>query len=220
MSFTTEFLNTIETQLSTAVVCDILDEMGLRHQAMSGNLFPLVDEHKLVGVARTILAYDVFEVPEDAYATEIEAVDSGREGDVFVCVNTSCNNGFWGELMATVSIAKGVRGVLVDGAVRDIAQMRAMGETFKVFAKGRNPNDSNGRALVADYDCPILCDGVVVNSGDLIFADIDGIAVVPQDVAKEVFEKALEKVKKEDVVRAELAAGRSLKDAFAEHQVL
>ncbi|MFA5448051.1 MAG: RraA family protein [Sphaerochaeta sp.] len=220
MSFTTEFLNTIEKQLSTAVVCDILDEMGMRSQAMKGSLFPLVDEHKLVGVARTILAYDVFEVPKDAYATEIEAVDSGREGDVFVCVNSSCNNGFWGELMATVSIAKGVRGVLVDGAVRDIAQMRAMGETFKVFAKGRNPNDSNGRALVADYDCPILCDGVVVNSGDLIFADIDGIAVIPQAVAKEVFEKALEKVKKEDVVRAELAAGRSLKDAFAEHQVL
>jgi len=220
MVLNNEFFAKVEKELNTAVICDILDELGYRNQAMRGNLFPLLDDQKLAGVARTILAYDVFEVPEDAYATEIEAVDSGREGDVFVCVNTSCNNGFWGELMATVSIAKGVRGVLVDGAVRDIAQMRAMGETFKVFAKGRNPNDSNGRALVADYDCPILCDGVVVNSGDLIFADIDGIAVVPQDVAKEVFEKALEKVKKEDIVRAELAAGRSLKDAFAEHQVL
>lgn len=220
MRYTTTFLNTMEASLSTAVICDILDSMGRRNQAMDGSLFPLVEDHKLIGIARTILAYDVFAIPEAAYATELEAVDSGREGDVFVCVNSSCNNGFWGELMATASVAKGVRGVIVDGAVRDIAQLRDFGEQFKVFAKARNPNDSNGRALVADYDCPILCDGVVVNSGDLIFADIDGIVVIPSDIADEVFERALEKASKENVVRAELAAGRSLTEVFARHQIL
>lgn len=220
MRYSTTFLNTMETKLSTAVICDILDSMGRRSQAMAGSIAPLVDGHKLIGTVRTILAYDVFAIPEAAYAAELEAVDSGREGDVFVCANSSCSNGFWGELMATASVAKGVRGVIVDGAVRDITQLRAFGEQFKVFAKGRNPNDSNGRALVADYDCPIICDGVVVNSNDLIFADIDGIVVIPSAIADEVFERALEKVSAESVVRAELAAGRSLTEVFARHQIL
>lgn len=216
-----EFLDHLQSELNTAVICDILDDMGYRNQAMSGRLHPLDDNYKLVGVAKTVLSYDVYEMPEEPYKKEIEAVDSVKEGELVVCcTNGSNSNGFWGELMATAAIARGARGVVVDGAVRDIRQLREMGENFPVFATGRNPLDSKGRCLVADYDCPVVCDGILVHSGDLIFADVDGIVVVPSGCAKEVFRRALEKVQAENYVREELRAGAYLKDVFEKYHIL
>lgn len=220
MTYTKAFLDKIQKELNTAVLCDILDELGYRNQAMDGTIAPLAEEDKLVGVARTVLAYDVYEQPKEAYATEIEAVDALREGDIAVCSNPSCNNGFWGELMTTAAIVRGARGAIIDGAIRDIAQIKAMRDEFIVFAKGRNPLDSKGRCLVADYDCPIVCAGVRVCPGDLVFGDIDGIVVVPGEVAEETINKAFEKIAGENIVREELRKGALLKDVFARYHIL
>lgn len=215
-----KMFETMERELNTAVLCDILDSIGYRNQAMKGNLYPLFDGHKLVGRAKTILAYDVFEQPEVAYSKEIEAVDSVAIDDVIVCANSSCSNGFWGELMATAAVVRGARGVIVDGAIRDITKLKEFDEKFKVFTKARNPLDSKGRCIVADYDCPVMCDGVVVHPGDIIFGDIDGIVVVPVAVANQVIELALEKVCAENIVREELFNGASLKEVFSKYQIL
>jgi len=220
MTYTKAFLDKIQKELNTAVLCDILDELGYRNQAMDGTIAPLAEEDKLVGVARTVLAYDVYEQPKEAYATEIEAVDALREGDIAVCSNPSCNNGFWGELMTTAAIARGARGAIIDGAIRDVAQIKAMRDEFIVFAKGRNPLDSKGRCLVADYDCPIVCAGVRVCPGDLVFGDIDGVVVVPGEVAEETINKAFEKIAGENIVREELRKGALLKDVFARYHIL
>lgn len=220
MTYTKECLDRIQKELNTAVLCDILDDLGYRHQAMAGNLYPLEEDYKLVGVARTVLAYDVFEQPKQAYATEIEAVDALRPGDIAVCVNRSCSNGFWGELMTNAAIARGARGAIIEGAIRDITQIKALRDRFMVFTKGRNPLDSKGRCLVADYDCPIVCDGVRVCPGDLVFGDIDGIVVVPGEVVEEVVEKAFEKIAGENLVRDALRSGMLLKDAFAKFGIL
>ena len=171
-------------------------------------------------MARTVLAYDVYEQPKEAYATEIEAVDSLKEGDIAVCVNKSCNNGFWGELMTNAAIARGARGAIIDGAIRDITQIKALREQFMLFTKGRNPLDSKGRCLVADYDCPVVCGGVEVRAGDLVFGDIDGIVVVPGAVVDEVIEKAFEKIAGENLVRDALRSGMLLRDAFAKYGIL
>lgn len=220
-SYSKEFLDDIQRQLNTAVLCDILDEMGYRDQAMHGRIRPLDDDYKLVGTAKTVLGYDVYEMPENPYQTEIDAVDSAQPGDVMVvCTNSSHSNGFWGELMATAAIARGARGVLCDGAVRDIRQLKALGDRFQVFAAGRNPLDSKGRCLVADYDCPIVCDGVPVSSGDLVFADVDGCVVIPAACAEEAFKRALDKVHGENKVREELQKGTLLKDAYAKYKIL
>lgn len=218
--YTNTQLDTIESELNTAVLCDILDDMGYRHQAMGGKIYPLEDDYKLAGVARTILVYDVHEQPEEAYATEIDAVDSLREGDLVVCSNPSCSNGFWGELMTTAAIARGARGAIVDGAVRDITRLKLLSGRFKTFTAARNPLDSKGRCLVAKYDCPIVCDGVEVCSGDLVFADVDGVVVVPGQVAEEALRRALEKVHGENLVREELKQGAYLKDVFAKYHIL
>ena len=218
--FTKEYLDKIQQELNTAVLCDILDDLGYRNQAMDGALYPLEEGYKLAGVARTVLAYDVYEQPTEAYATEIEAVDALTEGDVSVFANPSCSNGVWGELMTNAAIARGARGAIIDGAIRDITQIKALSGQFKVFAKGRNPLDSKGRCLVAAYDCPIMCAGVRVCSGDLVFGDIDGIVVVPAAVVEEVVKKAFEKIAGENLVRDALRGGMLLKDAFAKYHIL
>lgn len=220
MLFTKEYLDKIQKELNTAVLCDILDDLGYRNQAMDGSLYPLKEDDKLVGVARTVLAYDVYEQPEEAYATEIEAVDSLREGDVAVCADPSCNNGFWGELMTNAAIARGARGAIIDGAIRDITQIKALSDQFKMFTKGRNPLDSKGRCLVAAYDCPITCAGVRVCSGDLVFGDIDGVVVVPAGIVDTAVEKAFEKIAGENLVRDALRSGMLLKDAFTKYHIL
>lgn len=220
MIYTKEYLDRIQKELNTAVLCDILDDLGYRNQAMDGGLYPLEEEYKLVGVARTVLAYDVYEQPTEAYATEIEAVDALRPGDIAVCVNKSCSNGFWGELMTNAAIARGARGAIIDGAIRDITQIKALRDEFKVFTRGRNPLDSKGRCLVAAYDCPVVCGGVRVCPGDLIFGDIDGIVVVPGEVAETCIEKAFEKIAGENLVRDALRSGMLLKDAFAKYGIL
>jgi regulator of RNase E activity RraA len=218
--FTKEQMDEYEEKLSTAVICDILDDLGYRNQAMKGNLYPLDENYKLIGHAKTILAYDVYERPAEAYKTEIAAIDSIGEGDVAVCAASTKSNGFWGELLTTVAIKRGGRGAVVDGAIRDIRQIREMEKDFKVFTGGRNPLDSKGRCLVAAYDCPIECDGVIVNPGDIIFGDIDGLVVVPLSIMEDVFKRALEKISSENIVRKELLKGRLLKDVFAEYQIL
>ena len=216
-----EYLDNLEKKLTTAVICDILDDLGFRNQAMSGSLFPLDDSYKLVGFAKTILAYDVFEIPDKPYVTEIEAVDSVKPGEVcVVCTNSSSSNGFWGELMATATVARGGRGAIVDGSIRDITQLKQMSGQFKVFATGRNPLDSKGRCLVSAYDCPIKCGNVQVNSGDLVFGDIDGVVVIPKAHIDEVIEKALHKISGENTVRGELRKGRLLKDVFEQYGIL
>lgn len=218
--YTKQQLDDWEAALGSAVLCDILDDLGFRHQAMHGRIYPLEDGYKVIGVAKTLLAYDVCEMPQSAYATEIEAVDSLVEGDLVLCSNSTCSNGFWGELLTTAAIARGARGAIVDGAIRDIQQIKEMRSAFKTFTAGRNPLDSKGRCLVAAYDCPIVCDGVTVHPGDLVFGDIDGIVVIPTAVADQVFELAQKKVQGENLVREELRRGAYLKDVFEKYHIL
>lgn len=216
----------IQNDLCTALICDILDELGYRNQAMNGSIRPLDDTYRLFGRIKTMLCYDVMEMPEKPYDTEITAVDSIKPGDVVV-IGTNhfggtgdFSNGIWGELMATTAIGHGGRGVVLDGAVRDIVRLKALGDRFKVFAAGRNPLDSKGRCLVAGFDCPVICAGLLVNPGDYIFADIDGIVCIPGKLLPKVIELAYQKNQKENGMREDLLNGMPLREAFAKHKVL
>ena len=216
----------IQETLRTAVICDILDELGYRNQCITAPVRPLSDDYRLFGRVRTMLSYDLMTMPETPYSTEIEAVDTIGPGDVMV-VGTNhfgdtgnFSNGFWGELMATAAIGHGGRGVIVDGAVRDIAQLKELGDRFKVFAAGRNPLDSKGRCLVADYDCPIICGGASVKPNDFVFADVDGIVFIPAQVCEQVIEMATDKMLHENGMRDDLLNGMGLKEAFEKHKIL
>ena len=128
-----ELFKHIEANLYTAVVADSLDELGYNHQAMNEYVRPLFPECCFAGWARTISCADLFHVPADPYATEIEAVDSILMGEVVVVSTASSKrNAPWGELLSTAARARGARGAVVDGLVRDVKKIEDLG--FPVFA--------------------------------------------------------------------------------------
>jgi regulator of RNase E activity RraA len=212
-------LEHIEATLYTAVVSDSLDQLGYRDCAMSERLRPVSSKHCFAGWARTILCRDLhYDVP-DPYAKEIEAVDSLLCGEVAVVgTGQSVRNAPWGELLSTAAAARGARGAVVDGLVRDVKKIEALG--FGLFAAGIKPVDSRGRGVVVEYNTPIECGGVLVSPGDLIFADYDGVVVVPKSAVLETIRIASEKVVSENHSRADLAKGAYLRDVFAKYCVL
>jgi len=209
----------LEKKLYTAALCDVMDEMGYRHQAMHERIRPLDGSFVCAGRAKTILAVDVYQLSDDPYKMEIESVDSVRPDEVIVaCTNNSIRTGFWGELLSTAAQVRGARGIIVDGLVRDVKKIVALG--FPVFAAGIKPVDSKGRSIVLNYDCPIECGGVTINPGDIIMADYDGVAVVPKEIAGVVIEKALCKVEMENKSRKDLKDGAYLRDVYQRYGVL
>ena len=209
--------------LYVAVVCDILDEMGYRNQAMHQRLRPLLPDIRncgFIGRARTLKWKEVNSVDDgNPYELEIEAMDSLMEGDVVVhSTDHNGTNAPWGELMSTIAKRKGVAGCVCDSQIRDCIRIIDMG--FPVYYAGIRPLDSKGRGLVIDYDVPVQCGGVLVHPGDLIFADFDGVVVIPKMLENEVIEKAKEKVLAENLSRTELLNGKTLSEVFDKYKAL
>lgn len=214
-----ELCEFVEKNLYTAVVSDSLDQLGRRHQAMREYLRPLYPSCKMAGWARTITCSDLYHVPEDPYGLEIEAVDSLLPNEVAVVgTQKSIRNAPWGELLSTASKARGARGAVIDGLVRDVHKIEELG--FPVFASGIKPVDSMGRGWVTAYNVPVECGDVLVHPGDFVFADFDGVVVVPKAIVHEVVALAADKVRREDSSRAELMQGAYLRDVFKKYGVL
>jgi 4-hydroxy-4-methyl-2-oxoglutarate aldolase len=213
-----ELFRHIETKLYTAVVADSLDQCGFRHQAMAARLRPLSGE-TFAGWARTIACVDMYHIPADPYSLELEALDSMLPGEAAVVgTANSQQNAPWGELLSTAAKARGAVGAVVDGLVRDVRKIQDI--HFPLFAAGVKPVDSKGRGIVIDYNVPVDCGGVLVHPGDLVFADFDGVVVIPQAAVADVVRIATDKVDKEDHTRAELAQGAYLRDVYAKYGVL
>lgn len=209
----------VQRTLYTAVIADALDELGQHDQAMREYLRPLSSDTKFVGWARTIACRDIFYVPPDPYGLELEAIDSILPGEVVaVATGESKRNAPWGELLSTAAMARGARGAVIDGLVRDVVKIQALG--FPVFAAGIKPVDSKGRGLVIDYNVPVMCGGILVNPGDLIFGDFDGVVVIPSALVEDTLRLATEKVMKENQSRKELSEGAYLSDVYAKYGVL
>lgn len=215
------YVATIKAKLYTAVLSDVLDELGHPHQALPPSIRPLDDARTMVGFARTGSYREVYRVvpDENPYELEIALVDDLKQNDVavFGC-GGSRRIAPWGELLSTAARARGAAGCVTDGFVRDIRQIRTM--AFPVFHGGIAPLDSKGRGKVAEIDVPIHVAGVAVQPGDLVVGDADGVIVVPQSVEARVLERAFEKVDGEDRTREELARGAKLAEVFARYRVL
>jgi len=216
---TPDYFDEIKEQLYSAVISDVLDSLGYRNQTMEPHLRPVEPSMVLVGRAKTVLAAEVYRIPDKPYEKQIAALDSIKPGEVLVAaLNGSKSSAFFGELMATAIRAAGGRGAVIDGLSRDTKKIVGMG--FPVFVAGFRPTDSLGRIEVIESDTPIICSGVWVHPGDLIFGDIDGIVVVPQSIEEQVIAKAKEKVKGENLVRDLLQQGVKISVAFERYGIL
>lgn len=210
-------------ELYVAAVSDVLDDLGYRHQVMHRRLRPLLPNRNtcgFVGRARTFRWMETdYRNQEDPYGLEIEAMDSLQPGDVVVhSTDHAGTNAPWGELMSTVAQRSGVTGCVCDSQVRDCLKIIDM--AFPVYYTGIQPLDSQGRGLVMAYDVPVRCGDVLVHPGNLIFADFDGIVVIPAAVEDQTIELALKKVHSESASRKELLAGKTLREVFDKYGVL
>lgn len=211
----------IHENLRVPAVCDVLDDLGHRDRALHHRLRPLdANRCVIVGRARAFRWMPTdYVVEDDPYGLEIEAMDSLRPGDVVVhSSDPGWTNAPWGELMTTVAMRNGARGCVCDGLIRDCQQIMQMG--FPVFHAGIRPVDSKGRGRLMAYDVPVRCGEVLVRSGELVFADFDGVVVIPREVEHETLRLASEKLGKESATRRELGKGRTLRDVFDEFGVL
>ena len=209
------------TKLYSGVISDVLDALGNMHHALSPRIRPLDDSLVLFGRARTALYMPVYHVEpgSNPYELEIALVDSlvGDEVAVMACPREE-RIGPWGELLTTAARARGAAGCVTDGLVRDVRLIREM--RFPVFSGGIGPLDSKGRGVVMAIDVPVECGGVPIRPRDWIFGDIDGVVVIPAELAERAVELSLEKARAENTVRDELAAGEKLADVFARHGIL
>jgi len=208
--------------LSAAVLSDVMDVLGLMNQAMQPFVRPLDESLVLAGRARTglyMLAYEVRD-GENPYEVEIALVDDLKPGDVPVlaCDGPTQRIAPWGELLSTAAQVRGAAGCITDGLVRDVRQIREM--RFPVFHGGIGPLDTKGRARMVQRSLPVECAGVKVRDGDIVFGDVDGVVVIPQERAAEVLARASEKVAGEGRTRDELRQGRLLREVFEKYRIL
>jgi regulator of RNase E activity RraA len=173
----------------------------------------------LVGRCRTTAWACVTDPNIDPYELELRTIDACEPDDVFIAAAAGdMTSGIWGELLSTAARNRGCIGAIVDGAVRDVAKMRAM--EFPVFARGTSAYDSRDRQTVVDCQVPVEIGGVTVTPGDLLIADIDAVVVVPRDVETEVIRLAWEKVHAENAVRDAIRGGLNAAEAYRKFGIL
>src|SRR5215469_4602461 len=206
-------------RLYTAVVSDILDDLGHLDHVLDPAIRPLGEGAVIAGWANPFIVAEVDEIPADPYTGEIAAMDDIAPGEVvLIAAGGSARAACWGELFSTAARARGARGTLIDGYCRDARAIADLG--YPVWCRGMLPLDVKGRIAVTAWRQPAIVGGLPVHPGDLVVADADGVVVVPAGLASETVGRALEKVCKENEVRDALAAGSTLRNAYDRFGVL
>ncbi|MEA2735959.1 MAG: hypothetical protein QOE14_2410 [Humisphaera sp.] len=214
-------------ELFTAVVGDVMDKLGLRRQFLFPRIQPLRDDMIVLGRAMPVLEADCFgeniadsanPLMKKSFGLMLEALDDLKPGEVYICTGSSPAYALWGELMSTRAMKLGAAGAVCDGYSRDTRGILAL--DFPVFSYGRYAQDQGPRGKVVDYRCPIEINGVRIESGDIIFGDLDGVCVIPRAAEKEVFTAALEKSRGEKLVAKAIREGMSAVEAFRKFGIM
>ncbi|WP_199551585.1 RraA family protein [Streptomyces sp. N35] len=212
-------LTRVRAELNAAVICDVLDGIGLRNQALAHGIVPLQQEKVLAGFAFPVAIQRVYDVPEAPFGGLVAALDAIGPDEVFVTPTARATDiAVWGELLSTVSAKGGAAGALTDGLVRDTHQIRELG--FPVHSCGTIPYDSKGRHEIVAHRVACVIDGVRIDPGDLIFGDCDGVVVVPHAVVEQVVEGAFAKRTGERQFLDAILEGSTATAAYARFGVL
>jgi 4-hydroxy-4-methyl-2-oxoglutarate aldolase len=215
-------MNSIELHSSVrvATISDALDLIGIRHNAMSGDIKPIDPLMKIRGYAATI----AFEIAsdydfDDPYSPAIDFLDSLQAGEVaVVATGKSVQSAFWGELFSTAAKQRGSTGIISDGPLRDVNQIFEVG--LSAFGTGTSPYDYKGRMRVTGIGSEVECGGVKVSPGDFIIGDIDGVVVVPRYAIDTVFAAANARALGENHVLKDLKTGSSVRAAWDKYHIL
>jgi len=221
-----ELFDLIKKELYTAVVGDIMDKMGRLNQFLSPKLKPLRHDMFLAGRAFTVLESDIDKLDMEtaarmknkSFGVMLEALDDLKKNEVYICSGSSPHYALWGELMSTRAMMLGAVGAVVNGYSRDTEGILKM--NFSTFSYGRFAQDQAPRGKVIDYRIPLQIDEVLVNPGDIVIGDMDGVCVIPQEIEETVIIQALEKARGEKTVQKAILQGMSARDAFDKYGIM
>jgi regulator of RNase E activity RraA len=230
-------------ELFTAVVGDILDQLGFLHQFLPPQIRPLDPHMVVIGRAMPVIGTDSVAAkpwygPKDSRAESdagsareaanpvlekpfglmLKALDDLRPNEVYLASGGSPRYAMWGELMSTRAMKLGATGAVMDGYARDTNGILELG--FPTFSHGSYAQDQSPRGKVIDFRCAVEIGGVRVDPGDIVFGDIDGVCTVPRKAEREVFVKALEKARGERRVQDAIREGMSAQEAFDRFGIL
>ena len=183
-------------QVSTPNISDAMHRKGVLQ-----GIRPLFEGVKLVGKAVTVQTY------EGDWAKPVEATDVAGPGDVIVVYGGSKEVALWGELASWSCKQKGIAGIVIDGGVRDVEEIRRI--KFPVFARYVAPNAGEPKGF-GELNAEIKCGGEYVRPGDWIIGDDNGVVVVPKERAYEIARRAKEVWKNEERIREEIKRGKTL----------
>lgn len=178
-----------------------------------GGLLPVRPEQKVAGPALTV------NLSIDDLVDCMPVLSRAQPGDVIVVAAHGCTRtAMWGGLMSTLSQKAGIAAGIVDGAIRDVDEIRDLG--FPVWYRGTVPRPSptavHGRTEPVQVNVPVVVGGQVIEPGDIVVADENGIAVVPTAIAEQVLEGTRHQIGKERVIREKINSGASVSQLLAE----
>lgn len=190
-----EDVKSILMKVSSANVSDAMHRTG----DLQG-INPLVSGVKVVGKAVTVRSY-----PGD-WSKPVQAIDVAEKGDVIAITTGGVGPAVWGELATESAIQKKVGGVVIDGAIRDTAEIRKL--KFPAYSRLVSPTAGEPKGF-GEINVPIRIGGVAINPGDWIIADDDGVVVIPKEKAVEIANRAMDVLEKENRIRGEIRKGRT-----------
>ncbi len=186
----------------TSVLCSAHQEV----RAMHGAIAPLFKEIRIFGPAKTV------KIEPGENAAIHRAVHNAKTGDVIVVdAGGDQSSGHFGELLATSCQHRGVAGLVIDGTVRDVEDIRAL--RFPVFCLGACPAQTT-KSPGGEIDVAINCAGVSVRAGDYVAGDADGVAIIPRDLAQLVAERSIDVMRREEMIKKRLANGETTFEIF------
>ncbi len=194
-------------ELSTIAIADALDSV-FHVPGIIGNLNPLVDGMRFCGRARTVRFVPVARFEDYHKVTSTEAMADSRPGEVMVLAAGAFTQAVWGDQQASEARKREFAGAVVDGYIRDVAFLKKLG--LPVFARGRTPAPVRGHGRREEVNVPIEVCGMLVEPGDIVSADEDGIVIVQAARAEEVLKVAQEIHQSEVLVAKDVEEGKDL----------
>jgi len=201
--------------VATASVADAVDKVAGRRGYLSHEIKPRINDKKICGPAVTILEAPTEEVLPPQHA--LDAIDEAEAGSVIVIsIGGHHDVAVWGGLMTAGAVTNGHEAALLDGGVRDLAEIRRDYD-FPVYARSVSPGTTLGRFRTLSSNEPVLVGDVQIHPGDIIVGDIDGVVAVPKEHAAEVLEMAREIDAREAEQAKLIAECRSLREGLAKY---